>query len=1256
MIRSPGKSALITCIAILSGVNIHAQSQLEKVIKTGISEQTSFRSESNKITITYCLPEFSVSAVNEAGMDFFSIVIPGHTFSTDPGKPQFPVLSRLIRIPEDENYTIRISEIKTTRITASRQQIRGQYYPRQPDQVKNNDRQKQGFAYDRDYYSKRGFAGPDTARIEKIGSLSGIKLATLEISPVRYDPVRNVVEIITRMKIEISFKSSLTKSVTSGSLQFDQLASKGVLNYDPDDVIPGYFDKPVKMVILADTIFRKSLAPFVKWKTQKGFKIIELYKGTGLAGTTYSEMKNKLAAVYQEGVLDNYAPVYLLIVGDITRIPTSEGTTQVSDLYWGEFNGEGDYIPEMFIGRLPASDTAELNNMIRKITSYEKFQFGDTTKFYKRALISAGEEPAFAEYMNGQLNYEKKYYLNSTKGITSHAFYYPNAATSEDSIKKVINLGVSLVNYTGHGDTYGWLDPLIKVAEVNALTNKHKYPFVVVNACKTGNFSVTGSFGNTWIKSKDKGAVGFIGCTNDSYWSEDFYWSVGTGTPSLDPKYEETGLGAMDRLFHTHNESPSDWYITMGQVNYAGNLAVSSSTSGRKKYYWETYSLLGDPSLVPFIGNPGTFTISIPDTLPNGYKSLNMVLPPFSYAALTHADTLWDAGYSSPSGSVTLEMPGLSNDSCLLVITGQNKIPVIKTIHFAPLDKEYVSISSIDVNDSPGNGNSLADYNETVYLRLRISNNGLKPATGIYVKVTSASSDITLLNDSVYVGNLAGGAEVVLSDKLGVRINSMITDKSSVTFDIILADDKTSAANKYDLMLHSPVLELINCIIDDSGTGNGDLVADPGETASLVIKIRNTGTGGTTGNIKLSSTVPGIVINQPTLPTGPIAAGSTISIPVSVTFSPALTKGSSVDFQSILDCTPYIINKVFTVPVGKIRESFEYQSFTIFPWINKSSYPWIVTGNVSYEGQYSARSPVITSVHNIESILRMYVNCPVPDTVRFNVKVSSEKDFDYLHFRLNGKVRFSMTGETEWTSKKIPIPEGISLLEWIYKKDQSVTAGSDCAWLDYISFPVLSLGRVDLKSTRILSPEPNQAYGMETISVQVVNFGADTIKSFNMAYTVNQSVPVLQQFTRKINPGDTSSVSFSTPADLRKSGTYIIQAYGLNNNDVYLANDTAKAVLAYTLVTPTDSPDSSLNIYPNPFESSFRIAYSLPVSEEVSLYLCDLTGRVLYEIKMTALAGENTFEVTPTRLHKGFYTLILKGKSIFRTAAIVKKD
>src|SRR5665648_565699 len=149
------------------------------------------------------------------------------------------------------------------------------------------------------------------------------------------------------MKIEITFSYtgiSESKSFFPESPIFNESLEKGVLNYNPGDVISGYSDQPVKMVIITDTAFRKQLDPFFKWKTQKGFKLKVLYRGEGLAGNSYTQLKDTLTKIYKASSVDDPPPEYLLIIGDVNRVPYY-GTGNITDMYYGEFDGNGDYIP-----------------------------------------------------------------------------------------------------------------------------------------------------------------------------------------------------------------------------------------------------------------------------------------------------------------------------------------------------------------------------------------------------------------------------------------------------------------------------------------------------------------------------------------------------------------------------------------------------------------------------------------------------------------------------------------------------------------------------------------------------------------------------------------------------------------------------------------------------------------------------------------------------------------------------------------------
>ncbi len=703
------------------------------------------------IIINYTLPGIDINGFSSENGSFYRISAPGHIHTSTPGKPELPVFSRLISIPGELVYEVRISDVRTQRIYPGRRKIDGLLFPAQEGETKGPQDKKRSFSIDKAVYSSRNFIHSDTVAIRPAGIVRGTLLGNLVISPFRYNPRSNAIDVITSMKIEIHFTGSAESSKSSSiSEAFKKTLNKGILNYAESSDIHTWSDKPIRMVILTDTAFRHHLDPFIKWKTIKGIKLDIIYKGADYAGETYTEIKNSLSELYNSATEDNPPPEYLLIVGNTSKIPYY-GTDNVTDMYYGEFDGNGDYFPEMFIGRLPVADTNELKSVVSKLVSYEKFEFADTNMFHSKAMITSGYDASYANYMNGQIKYAITNYLTPENNIKEYHFYYPQTqVTHKDSVMGLTNNGMSFINYTGHGSSTAWLHINIDTSDVRKLKNKNMYPFIISNACQTSKFNMK-SLGNRMVVANEKGAIGFIGCSNDSFWNEDFFWAVGVGTPSDNPTYETTGPGALDRLFHTHGEPQSEWHTTMGQIVYSGNLSVSASTSPRKKYYWETYNLVGDPSMIPIIGTPDSFRIELPDTLPNTIKLWSFTSEPGSYVAVSHSDTLWDASHASPSGAVTLELPGLSEDSCLLIITAQNKVPLMKTIYFSKVNKEFINLTKTSISDISGNNDGKADFGEALSIDMTVANLGLREATDLYARITTGSQYITILSDSVMI-------------------------------------------------------------------------------------------------------------------------------------------------------------------------------------------------------------------------------------------------------------------------------------------------------------------------------------------------------------------------------------------------------------------------------------------------------------------------------------------------------------------------
>jgi hypothetical protein len=76
-----------------------------------------------------------------------------------------------------------------------------------------------------------------------------------------------------------------------------------------------------------------------------------------------------------------------------------------------------------------------------------------------------------------------------------------------------------------------------------------------------------------------------------------------------------------------------------------------------------------------------------------------------------------------------------------------------------------------------------------------------------------------------------------------------------------------------------------------------------------------------------------------------------------------------------------------------------------------------------------------------------------PGTLSFNWKVSSEANFDFLEVFVGDALQpGSISGEVDWQQQNISIPAGSHAIKWIYSKDAYVGLGSDCGWVDKISF------------------------------------------------------------------------------------------------------------------------------------------------------------------------------------------------------------
>ncbi|MHC4328768.1 MAG: NosD domain-containing protein [Planctomycetota bacterium] len=106
---------------------------------------------------------------------------------------------------------------------------------------------------------------------------------------------------------------------------------------------------------------------------------------------------------------------------------------------------------------------------------------------------------------------------------------------------------------------------------------------------------------------------------------------------------------------------------------------------------------------------------------------------------------------------------------------------------------------------------------------------------------------------------------------------------------------------------------------------------------------------------------------------------------------------------------------------------------------------WFSQTTTSQYGGDAAQSGDISN--NQESWIQTTVNGA--GTVSFYWKVSSEKDFDFLEFYIDGSLQEQISGSMDWQQKTYAISTlGSHTLEWRYVKDKGTDSGSDCGWVD----------------------------------------------------------------------------------------------------------------------------------------------------------------------------------------------------------------
>ena len=623
---------------------------------------------------------------------FSTIALKDYGPSNNPGAPELPVLVKFLQIPVCESVVATVTNAQYTEYDAATLGITHPLYPNQPS-VSKSDPQPP-FAYDQTVYNTNEFYSLPLVSVEKVGVLRDMALANMYVSPVQYNPVTQKIRVYSQIDVEFTFVNAnmaQTQQLQKYVSPMFSLGKNMLLNEMPNPFKAEFATSPIKYLIIANSMFsgNADLEAFANWKRRLGYIVEIAYTNDANVGSTTTSIKNYIQNKYDNPTAADPAPSFLLLIGDVDQMPSfssQEMNSHSTDLYYATLAGS-DHLPDCYYGRLSATNANELKNQIDKISMYEQYTMPDPSYLGKAVLVAGTDASYGPTFANGQINYAYDNYVNETSTTHNYTTVYKHlydCSSDASTIRSEVSAGVGWANYTAHGGQTGWSNPSFSVSDVNNLQNTNKYGLMIGNCCLTGTFDYASGpcFGEALLRAQNKGAMGYIGASQVTYWYEDVYWAVGVRSNiTANMSYDASNLGMYDKLFHKSGESPDVWVSTIGGIMKGGNLSVEASSTTKKLYYWEIYHCFGDPSVRVYLGIPNTMTVNA-DDITLGEEQYSVEVAPYAYVALKKNTTEFvAAAFADASGIAVMDLPGnLESGTYELVALGQNYIPYFQDV------------------------------------------------------------------------------------------------------------------------------------------------------------------------------------------------------------------------------------------------------------------------------------------------------------------------------------------------------------------------------------------------------------------------------------------------------------------------------------------------------------------------------------------------------------------------------------------------
>lgn len=462
-----------------------------------------------------------------------------------PGEPELPV----IRFYTTGKVRVAYPMLKTRRLNT-----KTRVYPSQPE-VEKIPGVKSPFVIDERVYRRNRFAVNRLRPFEitSVASVRGAQVQLVTLYPVNYNARTGDLLIINQWNISISNETH------------------------PKDVA-----RAIAIVFPKSFNGSAALARYKGFKMRLGYKVFDIVYGEDV--TSVSGIRSEIQKLYRDKDIG-----HAILVGDSNLLPAkrADNMSGVTDHYFRAID-TSDYSndingPDIGVGRISIRSESELAAVVEKYIRYESAAFQETD-WLNQASFLATNDGGYYQVAEGTHDYVIDTYTKG-EGFTGSFpeqvvsggdnLYAIRHSASGNHAKTAAEEGRHLFIYSGHGLSDGWDAPSFSARDIKALSNRDHLPFVIGFACDTGDYLGTETFAEAWQRHP-AGAILYLGSFDSSYWGNDDIMQ----RRMFDGIYSD-GFRNFSKIIQ---------HSLLEHWRHYGGLSFS-------KYYWESYTIFGDPSM-----------------------------------------------------------------------------------------------------------------------------------------------------------------------------------------------------------------------------------------------------------------------------------------------------------------------------------------------------------------------------------------------------------------------------------------------------------------------------------------------------------------------------------------------------------------------------------------------------------------------------------------------------------------------------------